>query len=212
LINRSFTQGVHDVEGFTVPNYAPFAYDVLKVFEVPYIHSNYDLLMQKAALFQGSMEANGGFIKVERNIGITLEFPLTTNIDLPDNLLPGESLISILETIIDYSVAILTIDYYFNISADYSVFFVEHSFETIFENRVVINFSDPIVNLLCDTLKLGETSYFAINLLNEMLVVETAFTPQLIGEVLNCNLTLHLDEILKWYYPSWSWLIDLFFQ
>ena len=212
LINRSFTQGVHDVEGFTVPNYAPFAYDVLKVFEVPYIHSNYDLLMQKAALFQGSMEADGGFINVERNIGITLEFPLTTNIDLPDNLLPGESLISILETIIDYSVAILTIDYYFNISADYSVFFVEHSFETIFENRVVINFSDPIVNLLCDTLKLGETSYFAINLLNEMLVIETAFTPQLIGEILNCNLTLHLDEILKWYYPSWSWLIDLFFD
>ncbi|GAH64760.1 unnamed protein product, partial [marine sediment metagenome] len=98
LLNQSFTQGVHDVEGFSVPNYAPFAYDVIKVFEVPYIHSNYDLLMQRAASFQDSTEAEGGVIEIERNIEIMFNIPLIINIDLPDTLNPGESLTTILNT------------------------------------------------------------------------------------------------------------------
>ena len=212
LLNRSFTQGVHDVEGFTVPNYAPFAYDVLKVFEVPYIHSNYDVLMQKAALFQGSIEAEGGFIKVERNVEITLEIPLKTSIDLPDTLIPGDNLNCLLGTIIDLSAAVLTINYFFNISADYKIFFSEYHFETIFENRIVIDFSDPVVQLLCDVLKLGETSLFSWDILGGMLSIETALTPQILGEILNCNITLHIDEILKWAFPSLSWLIDIFFD
>lgn len=212
LLNRSFTQGVHDVEGFTVPNYAPFAYDVLKVFEVPYIHSNYDMLMQKAASFQGSIEAKGGFINVERNVEITFDIPLKTSIDLPNSLTPGESLISILETIIDSSGVMLTIDYYFNISVDYEVFFSEYHFETIFENRIIINFSNPIVQLLCDELKLSGTSEFSLDLSAGMLSIETTLTPQVLGEILNCNVTLHIDEILKSAFPSLSWLIDIFFD
>ena len=112
LLNLSFTQGIHDVEGFTVPNYAPFAYDVLRVFEVPYIHSNYNELMQKAASFQGSIESKGSMIKVERNIEIMFEVPLKSNIDLPDTLTPGESLNTILESVIYTSKAALTINYY----------------------------------------------------------------------------------------------------
>lgn len=212
LLNLSFTQGIHDVEGFTIPNYAPFAYDVLQVFEAPYIHSNYDSLMEKAASFQGSIVADGGFIKVERNVEITLEIPLQTSIDLPDTLIPGDNLISVLGTIIDTSATILTIDYYFNISADYEIFFSEQNFETILENRIVIDFSDPIIQLMCDELRLGDSTIFTLELLSGMLSIDAAFTPQLLGEILNCNITLHIDEILKWAFPSFSWLIDLFFD
>ncbi len=212
LLNRSFTQGVHDIEGFTVPNYAPFAYDVLRVFEVPYIHSNYDELMQKAALFQGSIESDGGIIKVERNIEITFEIPLKSAIDLPDTLIPGESLISILETVIDTSKAVLTIDYFFNISADLNVFFSDYHFETIFQNKIVINYSDPIIQYICQQLKLNESSNFSLNFSGDMLSIDTTFTPRLLGEILNFNITFHIDEILKWFFPSMSWLIDLFFD
>ncbi|MFW9773059.1 MAG: hypothetical protein ACFFEO_12970, partial [Candidatus Thorarchaeota archaeon] len=212
LINRSFTQGVHDVEGFSVPNYAPFAYDVLKVFEVPYIHSNYDILMQRAASFQGSIEAEGGFIKIERNVEITIEAPLKTNIDLPDTLIPGESLDTVLGTILDLSKATLTIDYYFNISADFNVFFSNHHFETILENQILIDFSDPLIQFFLEELVLGESYEFSVDLLSGMLTLEAAFTPQLLNQILNCNVTVHIDEILKWCFPSLSWLIDLFFE
>jgi len=63
-----------------------------------------------------------------------------------------------------------------------------------------------------EDLILGESYEFSVDLLSGMLTVETAFTPQLLGQILNCNLTLHIDEILKWYFPSFSWLIDLFFD
>jgi len=212
LLNRSFTQGVHDVEGFIVPNYAPFAYDILRVFEIPYIHSNYDMLMQRAALFHGSIEAEGGIIKIERNVEIKIEIPLNTNIDLPDTLIPGESLDSILDTILDSSKANLTIDYYFNISADMNVFFSDYHLEAIFENQIFIDFSNPIVQLICEELRLGESYEFSVDILGGMLTIDTAFTPQLLGQILNCNITLHINEILKWYFPSFSWLIDLFFE
>ena len=212
LLNWSFTQGVHDVEGFTVPDYAPFAYDVLKVFEVPYVHSNYDNLMQKAASFQGSIDAEGGFIKVERNVEITLDIPLKTSIDLPDALTPNDNLTSLLGTIVDLSAAILTIDYYFNISADYEIFFTEHHFETIFDNQIVVDFSNPIVQFISNELKFGETSKFSLDLLGGTVSIDTALTPQVLGEILNCNITIHIDEILKWAFPSSRFLIDLFFQ
>ncbi|MFX1415125.1 MAG: hypothetical protein ACFFA2_15030, partial [Promethearchaeota archaeon] len=212
LLNQSFTQGIHDIEGFIVPNYAPFAYDVLKVFEVPYIHSNYDILMQRAASFQGSIEAEGGFIKIERNVEITIEVPLKTNIDLPDALIPSESLDTVLGTILDLSKANLTIDYYFNISADINVFFSNHHFETILENQILIDFSNPLIQFFLDELVLGESYEFSVDLLSGMLTLETAFTPQLLNQILNCNITVHIDEILKWYFPSLSWLIDLFFE
>jgi len=212
LLNRSFTQGVHDVEGFTVPNFAPFAYDVLKVFEAPYIHSNYDVLMQRAASFQGSIEAEGGLIKVERNLEIVFKIPLNTDIDLPDTLIPGESLDTILNTILDSSKANLTIDYYFNISADINVFFSDYHFETILENQIFIDFSNPIIQFICEELILGGNYEFSAEILGGMLTIDTAITPQLLGQILNCNLTLHLDEILKWYFPTFGSFIDLFFE
>jgi hypothetical protein len=212
LLNQSFTQGVHDVEGFTVPNYAPFAYDILQVFKIPYIHSNYDLLMQKAASFQGSIEADGGFIQVDRNVELTFEIPLLTSIDIPDRLFPSESLENVLETILDATGAILTIDYYFNISADYEIFFTELNFENIFENSISINFSDPIIQLLANEVKFRGSTLLALDLQGGMLSIDTALTPQLLGEIVNCNITLHLDEILKWAFPGHSWLIELFFD
>ena len=212
LVNLSFTQGVHDVEGFMVPNYAPFAYDVLKVFESPYIHSNYDEIMQEAAAFQGSIYAKGGFLKIERDIELTLEIPLQTNINLPNTLQPGASLISVLETVLDTSRAALTIEYYFNISADFSIFFVDYYFESIFQNKIVINFSNPIIQFLCDFTKLNDNQLFSLNLLSNMLSIEASVTPQLLGEILDCNITLHIDEILKSVFPSLSWIIDIFFE
>jgi hypothetical protein len=212
LLNRSFTQGVHDIEGFTVPNYAPFAYDVLKVFEVPYIHSNYDMLMQRAASFQGSIEAEGGLIEVERNLEIVFKIPLNTDLDLPDTLIPGESLDTILNTVLDSSKSNLTIDYYFNISADINVFFSDYHFETIFENQIFIDFSNPIIQFICEELILGGNFEFSAEILSGMLTIDTAITPQLLGQILNCNVTLHLDEILKWYFPTFGLLIDLFFE
>ncbi|MFX1487976.1 MAG: hypothetical protein ACFFBI_02440, partial [Promethearchaeota archaeon] len=212
LLNRSFTQGIHDVEGFTVPNFAPFAFDVLKVFEVPYIHSNYDMLMQRAASFHGSIEAEGGLIEVERNIEIVFKIPLNTEVDLPDTLIPGESLDTILNTILDSSGSNLTIDYYFNLSADFSVFFSDYHFETIFENQIFIDFSDPIIQFVCEELIFGGNYEFSVNLLSGMLTIDIDFTPQLLGQILNCNITIHLDEILKWYFPTFDWLINLFFE
>ena len=211
-LNRSFTLGIHDVEGFTVPNFAPFAYDVLKVFEAPYIHSNYDMLMQRAASFHGSIEAGGGLIEVERNVEIVFKIPLNTDVDLPDTLIPGESLDTILNTILDSSKSNLTIDYYFNISADINVFFSDYHFETILQNQIFIDFSNPIIQFICEELFLGGDYKFSVDMLGWMLTINTALTPQLLGQILNCNLTLHLDEILKWYFPTFSWLIDLFFE
>ena len=184
----------------------------MKVFEAPYIHSNYDELMQEAAAFQGSIYAKGGFLSIERDIELTLEIPLQTNINLPSTLQPGTSLISVLETLLDTSRAALTFEYYFNISADFSIFFVDYHFESIFQNKIVINFSNPIIQFLCDFTKLNDNQLLSLNLLNDMLSIEVSVTPQLLGEILDCNITLHIDEILKSFFPSFSWIIDIFFE
>jgi len=45
-----------------------------------------------------------------------------------------------------------------------------------------------------------------------MVTIDNAFTPQLLGQILNCNHTLHIGEILKWNFPNSSWLVDVFFD
>jgi len=212
LLNQSFTQGVHDVEGFSVPNYAPFAYDVIKVFEVPYIHSNYDILMQRAASFQGSIEAEGGAIDFERGIEIMFNIPLIINIDLPDTLNPGESLTTILNTALDTSNSNLTIDYYFNITADLNVFFSDYHFETIFENQIFIDYSNPVIQYVCEGLTFVGSQILSPEILSGMITIDSALTPQLLDQILECNITHHIDEILKWNFPNSSWLIDVFFD
>ncbi len=211
-LNKSFTLGTHEINGEDIPNYAPFAYDVIQVFEVPYIHSNYDFLMQKAASFQGSIEADGGFIKVDRSVNITYIIPLETNLELPDTLATGDNLTTLLETSLVDSNAILTIDYYFKISANYSVFFVDHYFETEFNNSIVIDFSDPVIQLLCKVLEFVENFQFSIDLVEPYVSIDIILTPQLLGEILNCNITIHIDEILKLIFPEYGWIVGIFFE
>lgn len=76
----------------------------------------------------------------------------------------------------------------------------------------MINFSNPIIQFLCDFTELNDNQLLSLNLLNDMLSIEASVTPQLLGEILDCNITLHIDEILKSFFPSLSWIIDIFFE
>ncbi len=212
LLNLSFTQGVHEINNEIIPKYAPFAYDILNVFEVPYIHSNYADLMQQAAQFQGNIQSGGGFINVDKNITVTIDIPIQTTVDLPDILTPEDSLITILESLLDTSSTILTIEYFFNITADYDLWFIHYNFHTIIQNKIVIDFSNPIIQLLNDFISFVDDIEYSISLLSGMLTIESNFTPQLLGEILNCNITVHIDEILKYYYPPLGYILKFFFD
>lgn len=45
-----------------------------------------------------------------------------------------------------------------------------------------------------------------------MITIDTAFTPQIPEQIIDCNITHHINEILKWNFPNSIWLIDLFFE
>ena len=212
LLNRSFSEGVHEINGENVPFYAPFAYDVLQVFTAPYIHSNYAHLMERAAEFNGDIEAEGGIIQVDRNITLTLDIPILSDISLPDLLDPGTNLTTLLESILDEANSVLTIDYYFNISADLEIWFLEYHFETIFENTIEINFSNPIIHLLCNLLGFQDEFSNSIDFFGGMMSIETLFTPQVIDQILNCNITVHINEILKYFFPKFGIILDIFFD
>ncbi len=210
-LNKSLTEGFHNFDGEDIPNYAPFCYDVLQVFTEPYIHSSYDYILQEAKKYEDNTEAKGGFINVKRSINFTYIIPIETNIDLPDILTPGQNLTTTLETILDKSNAILIIDYFFNISANCSLYFIEKYFESIVENRIVIDFSDPQVQLLNKFLEFGLNRTFSKDI-GPYISIDILFTPQLLGEILNCNITVHLIEILRYFYPQYAVLLDFFFE
>ncbi len=210
-LNMSLTQGFNDFDGEEIPNYAPFTYDLLQVFKEPYIHSSYDYIMQDAKTLKDDTEAEGGFINVEKSVNITYIIPLKTNIDLPDNLIPGENLTTTLETILDESNAILIIDYFFNITVNISTYFFKKIFKTVIENRIVIDFSNPIVQL---TNKFLDFAFDRITSLNigPYVTIDIQVTPQLIGEILDCNITVHLIEVLRIFFPQYISILDWFFD
>jgi len=210
-LNLSLTQGFSDFDGEEIPNYAPFTYDVIQVFTEPYIHSSYDYIMQNAINFKDDTESKGGFLNVERSINLTYTVPLKTDIDLPDILTPGQNLTTILKTILDEDNAILTIDYYFNITANYSLFFTEHYFETIIQNQIVIDFSNPIVQLINNYVECLFEKTFSADI-GSYVTIDVLLTPQLIGEIVNCNITVHLIEILKYFFPQFGAVLKFFFD
>jgi len=210
-LNKSLTEGFNVFDGEDIPNYAPFTYDVLQVFKEPYIHSSYDYIMQDAIRFKDDTETKGGFIKVQRSVNFTYIIPLKTNIDLPDILTPDQNLTTVLGTLLDESKALLTIDYYFNITASYSLFFTEKYFESVVENRIVIDFSNPQVQLLNKFVDFVFNRTFSLDI-GAYVTIDVQLTPQLIGEILNCNITVHLIEILKYFYPQFTYVLNLFFE
>ena len=210
-LNKSLTEGFSVFDGEEIPNYAPFTYDVLQVFKEPYIHSSYDYIMQDAIRFKDDTETKGGFIKVQRSVNFTYIIPLKTDIDLPDVLAPGQNLTTVLGTILDESNAILMIDYYFKITANYSLFFTEKYFESVIENRIVIDFSNPQVQLFNKFLDFCFNRTFSKDI-GDYVTIDVLFTPQLLGEILNCNITVHLIEILKYFFPQFTSMLSLFFE
>ncbi len=210
-LNYSLTQGFNNFDGEDIPQYAPFTYDLIQVFTEPYIHSNYEYIMQKAIRHKDNTQAEGGFIKVQRSVNFTYIIPLKTDIDLPDVLTPGQNLTTILGTILDESNAILKIDYFFNITANYSLFFTEKYFEAVIENQIVIDFSNPQVQLFNNFLDFCFNRTFSMDI-GGYVTIDTLFTPQLIGQILNCNITVHLIEILKFFFPQHATILKLFFK
>ena len=68
----------------------------------------------------------------------------------------------------------------------------------------MINFSDSIIQYLCQQLKLNESSEFELNFFGEVLSIEAAITPRILGEITNFNITFYIDEILKYFFPAMS--------
>ena len=212
LINDAFTLGTHEINGYTVPDYAPFAYDVLQVFELPYIHSNFDQLMQQAASFQGKTESGGVEINVDRSVNVTLFVPIETTLETSNELIPGEDVLGSLNINIKTDEAILVIDYFFNISVDVDLFFFTKSFGAVFTNSLTIDFSNPIIQMVLEEIGMEDTYEHSMEFLDGMLSVDLEFTPQIIDTILNCTIGVHVDEILKYYFPQYALLVDLFFE
>ncbi len=213
LVNDSFSLGVHNVNGESSPYYAPFAYDIKNVFEIPYIHSNFEKLMIQAAELQGSTEAKGGNIKVDKNLGIKIEIPCTAEIDLPATLTPGEKLEADIDSTISTGETVITIDLYLNISIAYDILFYSGVYESVFEQTFVIDFANPVFDVILDSLDIGGESVSGSgSLLGGMLDIDYAFTPQAIGEIFNTTFSFHIDEIVKHFIPSASSIVDLLFE
>jgi len=216
-LEESFTGGTHEVDFNgdlqVVPNHAPFAYDVIQVFEIPYIHSNYDYLMQQSAMYQaGDSVAEGGSFSVERSVNVTIDIPIKSSIALPNELIPGESLQGILNTEVLTNEATITIDYYFKIGVEVDLFFFSTSFETEIENSLVIDFSDPVIQMLLNSIGVSDTKNYSADFIGGMLSIELELTPQILGTILNCSINFHIDEIVKNIFPEFSWLVNLIFE
>lgn len=212
LVNDSFSQGVHEINGYTVPDYAPFAYDVLQVFEVPYIHSNFDHLMQQAASFQGDTEANGAILNIERSINVTLYIPVETSIDVNNALNPDDEFAGSFNAEILTDEASIIIDYLFNVSVDVDIFFFTETISTVIANSLVIDFADPVLQFLISQIGIEDSYTAGGDYVDGMLSVNLELTPQLLGTILNCSIDFHVDEILKHYLPQYGFLVDLFFE
>ena len=82
----------------------------------------------------------------------------------------------------------------------------------------MIDFSDPVIQMLGEAMSMGESEddeeaeESLFEFLGGMITIESAFTPQLIGDILNANITFHINEILNHYLPQISWLIDTLFD
>jgi len=217
MLEDSFTGGIHEVDfgGETqdVPDHAPFAFDVIEVFEIPYIHSNYNYLMQQSAIYQaGNAEAEGGSFSVERSVNVTIDIPIKSSIELPNELIPGETLQGILDTEVLTNEATITIDYYFKIGVEVDLFFFSTSFETEIENSLIIDFSDPIIQMVLNSIGVMDTKSFSADFIDGMLSVDLELTPQILGTILNCSINFHIDEIVKNIFPEFCWLVDLIFE
>ncbi|MHA1585455.1 MAG: hypothetical protein ACTSVU_06570 [Promethearchaeota archaeon] len=213
LVNDSFSSGVHDVNGESCPLYAPFAYDVKNVFEIPYIHSNFEKLMIQAVQLQGCEGAKGGNIKIDKNLGVKIEVPCSAEMELPATLTPGEKLQSQIDAIIETDATIITLNVFLNISISYDIIFYTGVFESVFNQTFVIDFADPVFDVLLDALDLGDDSVSgAGSLIGDMLDVEYEFTPQAIGQIFNTTFNFHIDEIVKQFVPSASVVVDLLFE
>jgi hypothetical protein len=212
LMNYTFTGGLNTVNGEQCPNYAPFAYDVFQVFTVPYIHNNFNYLVQEAVALQGTDVSNGGWLKITPSVNITISMPVDMNASIPDTLTPGDQFQTTLNTHIDTSKTVITINYLINITADIDLFFWHEQLSSVIQNQLTIDFSNPILQMALQSFGVQDETQFSKDLLNGMLTVDGVFNPKVIGQIFNCNFTFHINQILDYYFPDYAWLIDLFFK
>lgn len=212
LLNETFTGGVHTVNGEIVPKYSPFAYDVEQVFTAPYIHNNFDHLMQEADNLQQSDESGGVSINIQHSINVSIQIPIDMNTTIPTTMNPGDQFQTTLNTHILTDETVIKVDYFFNITANVNLFFLQDSFSSIIQNQLIINFSDPVLNMIIQTLGLNDEQKFSLPLLSNMLTVEGVFDPHILGQILNCNFTFHINKILDNFIPEYSGLTDLIFK
>ena len=208
-LNRSFHEGL--LETYQTPKYSPFSFDLCQPFESPYIINNFPTLLTDASAFNGAKERNLFGLEIEKNIDISMSIPYSASMDFPERLTPGTPYSSEVSLTLNSDSASISVDYFVNIYANYSLWFFEKEINLTLENTITLDFGRNTLTFGDFSIDLEDSSTIGTDLSN---FVEFTITGnlQLVGTILESEIKIKLNEILKNYLPQFSILVDMFFE
>ncbi|MHA1734324.1 MAG: hypothetical protein ACTSU5_20485, partial [Promethearchaeota archaeon] len=115
-LNTSFSGGVHPLDGYYTPNYAPFSWDISQPFEFPFLFNNYQKLATDINEYNGAKERKAVEWKVRKSVNVTMDVPCTVGLTLPSYEKPGGQVGTGLNFTLHDENAFLTIDSWYQVN------------------------------------------------------------------------------------------------
>ncbi len=209
-LDLSFNGGI--LETYQTPVYAPFSFDLSQPFEVPYIINNFPTLLTDAAEFNGAKERNIFNLEFEKNIQVSIGIPYAIAMDFPKTLTPGTPSDLSVDLVLDTDEAIVSLDYLVHLFGNLSLwFFGEQEIDMLMQNTITLDFGANTLKFGDYELNFQDSYTLELDMFDFIEIVHTG-SLNFVGNLIDAEITIKIDEILKHFFPELGWVVDIFFD
>ena len=217
-LNDSFSGGVHELDGYYTPNYAPFSWDVSQPFSYPYLFTNYKKLATDINAFNDAKESKTFDYTMDKNVKLSLDVPCTVSTEIPKAVNPGEVVNTILNIELIEENTIVTLDLWYDINFTVDLCFWEHTWNIQIDEQIEYNIGngtlkvfgmDINTNANDDDVALSFEDYG----LGDYVTIGGFVDSAVIGTILSIEIRLSIAELIKTLVgPEYAWIVDLIVQ
>jgi hypothetical protein len=200
-LNTSFTEGIHAINGVYTPNYAPFSWDISQPFTFPYLLNNYPKLVCDIESFNAASISRSASIKVVKDIKLTIKCPATLTMNLPYELLPGQTSAGTLNVFLNQAKARVELAVFFNITFTINNSFFSGEWNIIINQTIALDASKNTLEIFGTSLDFDYSLLDPIDFdgfeIGDYLSITGGLTPNLIGEMISLEIAISLSAILS---------------
>ncbi|GAB4310145.1 MAG: hypothetical protein Kow0069_10100 [Promethearchaeota archaeon] len=212
-LDTSFSGGVHELDGYYTPNYAPFSWDVSQPFKFPYLFNNYEKLAIDINAYYDAKERKSLELNVDKKVDVVIDVPCHVGLELPQSAAPGEATGGNLNLTLDESKAMVTIIVWYQVKLTVNSFYWSHTFTTTINETITINLGTNEITFLGQTIRADYNDEDPFSWESELLggycSIQGTLNPKLVGTILDATFSVHISEIIKALVgPTYEWIVD----